>query len=48
MGTTKRPQPRGCKGLYIPWVCGQCGMKRACKPSTPTFKVVEKRKRVRA
>lgn len=48
MGATKRPQPRGCKGLYIPWVCGMCRMKRACKPSTPSFKVVEKRKKVRA
>lgn len=48
MGSTKRAQPRGCKGLYVPWVCGQCYMKRVCKPSTPTFKVVEKRKKVRA
>jgi len=48
MGSTKRPQPRGCKGFYVPWTCGACELKQACRPSTPTFKVVEKRKKVRA
>lgn len=47
MGAIKRAQPRGCKGHYIPWVCGTCGMKMACKPSTPTMRAV-KRKKVRA
>lgn len=43
-----KQKPRGCKELYIPWVCGQCGRKVECKPSTPTFRVIEKRKKVRA
>ena len=47
MGATKGAQPRGCKGVYVPWTCGMCEMKRACKPSTPNMKAMT-RKRVRA
>jgi len=27
-----KQKPKGCKGHYIPWVCGTCDMKRKCKP----------------
>ena len=25
-------KPKGCKGCYIPWVCGTCPRKQECKP----------------
>ena len=46
MGATKHSQPRGCKGMYVPWVCGTCEAKLLCKPNTPVK--IETRKRVRA
>lgn len=27
-------KPKDCKGHYIPWVCGTCGLKAECKPRT--------------
>ena len=27
-----KPKPNGCKGHYIPWVCGLCELKRECRP----------------
>lgn len=26
-------KPKNCKGHYIPWICGTCGLKQECKPS---------------
>lgn len=25
-------KPKGCEGYYIPWTCGTCPLKRACRP----------------
>ena len=25
-------RPKGCQGIYVPWVCGFCTVKQSCRP----------------